>query len=95
MIQLRLIVVHEDVVRARYQTIATTLLKEKAVELFAGQDEEYVLHALEESDETIRYEGWKKTAPNCPLFHVEFTPTGSFTLSSWGEMSPFGEVTTP
>ena len=87
MIQLTIAVIHEDLVRARYQAIAKQLLDGQIMTLLEGQDEEFLLQALEETDETVRYEEWGKQVPGCPLFNIQFKADGTFTLSNWETIS--------
>jgi len=86
MLQLTLMVIHEDVIRSRYLAIAQWLIEKKEIGLLAGQDAEFLLHALEETDESTRYEDLGTLVPGCPLFNVQFKENGTFTLSNWGEI---------
>lgn len=81
-----LFVFHETIANQIHRKISDKLIKNKAVKLFPGTDEEYLYEVLSESTEEQLYETLKKLALDLPIYLVEFKDDGSFKVKEVGKV---------
>jgi len=79
-------VYHTSLISNRHKKLAQKLMEKKAVELFAGLDDEYLRHALSETMENHFYETLKRLAPGLPLYNVTFSDDGNFKIVEMGNV---------
>ena len=74
-------VYHQSLVDERHRVLASTLLRQKAVKLDEGCDEEYLYQVLSEIAENHLMETARRLAKGLPIYEVKFDEDGGFTLS--------------
>ncbi len=71
---------HQGLVDERHKTLSKELVKNRAVELYEGCDEEYLYEVLSSTTEDHFMETAKRLAQGLTIFSVVFEEGGDFTL---------------
>lgn len=79
-------VYHQTLVDERHKAWVRELIKNQAVRLFKGCDEEYLYEALSEVSETHLLETAKRLAHGFLIYSVGFDKGGNFTLKEMGRV---------
>jgi hypothetical protein len=71
---------HYTLVNQRHRVIAHDLIEKNIVELFPGQDEEYLYEVISDMTDIHLFESIGRTAPNLPIYKVEFDKDSNFII---------------
>ena len=83
-INVQIFIYHTTLVDARHRKLANVLLKNKAVKLSDGCDEEWLYDALSDTAEIQTLETAKRLAKGLPIFQVVFDEEGMFKIKDMG-----------
>lgn len=75
---------HGTLVNERHRVLANTLLRNEAVKLFTGMDEEYLYEVLSEVTDEHLFETLRRLAKGLPIYLVEFDTEGGFKIEEMG-----------
>lgn len=82
----QIFIYHQTLVDERHRVLVGTLLKNKAIKLFPGCDEDYLYQAISEMAENHLIETAKRLASRLPIFQVIFEEDGSFKINEMGKV---------
>jgi len=71
---------HETLVENRHRILAAKLVKDKAVKLYEGCDEEYLYEALSETTDRHFYETLKQLGKDLSIYQIDFDENGDFKV---------------
>ena len=83
-VEAQVFVYHQSLVDERHRALASTLLRQKAVKLFGGCDENYLYQVISETAENHLMETARRLAKGLPIYKVEFEDDGSFDIKEIG-----------
>lgn len=84
--EVQVFVFHSTLVNQRHRMLVSTLLKNKAVKLSSGCDDEYLYEVLSETTENHLFETAKRLASGLPIYLVEFAEDGNFIIKEMGKI---------
>ncbi len=84
--EVEVFVYQSTLVDKRHRELAKKLIENKAVELFPGCDEEYLFEILSETTENHLIETAKRLAKGLPVYEINFSDDGSFTIEEMGKV---------
>ncbi len=79
-------VYHQTLVNKRHRLLAKKLIKNQAVKLYPGCDEEYLYEVISEECENHFFETLNNLAKGLPIFKVEFEKNGDFKIDELGQV---------
>jgi len=79
-------VYHQSLVDERHRVLASTLLRQKAVKLFGGCDENYLYQVISETAENHLMETSRRLAKGLPIYQVKFDNEGGFEIEEMGKV---------
>ncbi|MCX7880979.1 MAG: hypothetical protein N2482_00480 [Patescibacteria group bacterium] len=79
-------VFHQSLVDKQHRKLCQYLIKEKAVRLYPGCDEEYLYQVLSTESENFLFEGLKENYQGLPIFKVKFNEKGEFEVEEMGKI---------
>jgi len=79
-------VFHRTFSLVREKLLAKTLIKNKAVRFYDGEDEEWLYNALSETMENHLFETTKRLAKDLPIYNVVFKEDGNFEIKEQGRV---------
>lgn len=77
---------HKTLVGDRHKELAKALVKEQAVKLYNGCDEEYLYEVLSDMTDQHFFETIKLFAKNLFLYEITFQDNGDFTIEEMGKV---------
>ena len=77
---------HRSLVNERHAILSKALIKNKAVKLFEGCDEEYLYEVISSTTDDHLMEIAKRLAKDLPMYSVSFNERGNFTLEEVGKV---------
>lgn len=80
-------VYQQSLVDERHRVLVSTLLKNNAVKLCPGCDEDYLYQVMSEMVENHLMETAKRLASGLPIYQVEFDNEGNFEIKEMGYVS--------
>jgi len=75
---------HQSLVDERHQTLCSAWLRQKAVKLYNGCDQDYLYEALSEMAENHLMETAKRLAKGLPIYAIVFEDDGEFEIKEMG-----------
>lgn len=79
-------VFHSSLFNKQNRYLAKELMKNDAVKLFPGCDEEYLYEVLSETTDEHFFETVKRLAAGIPIYEVTFKENGEFTIEEMGKV---------
>ncbi len=84
--RLKLLIYQQNQVNQVLKEFSQKLIKDKAVTLYPGCDEEYLYQVFLEESENHFFESFKNIATGLPIFKIDFKKDGRFKIEDLGKV---------
>lgn len=84
--KIQVFVFHQSLTDEKIRLLSKKLIENKAVNFRDGENEEFLIHALQETTENHLFETLRRLAKGLPIYEVVFNEDGDFSLFERGEV---------